>query len=457
MKGNPVRDHSLYQLSDALKDFLAIPLLILLAFVGLSFVLHALDKSTPAWLLPLKRSIGQYIFKSSDATGTFLEVVAGGLFTQASIIISMLLLTLQQTATSMGNMIYDQFLHRYRNQFYTGYIVGSLMMVILLKTTIDQDFNPVLSAGVALLVTFFALVLLVWFLYSIIEQMRPEMVIDTIRERTIRARRQQRKFLARTRASSRIDHPVQAVLTLERTGFLTQIDWKKLEKCLVGCGAEVEVIFRANVGDYIASRTPVLEVKALEPHEARQLAGRLGAALTVEKVRTVRQDADYGLKQLEMIAWTDSSTARHNPEVGLLAVNALRDLLSRWAREMPEGKKEDGLLPVVYAEDSAAEVLNVYESLFVVAAESQQHQIAAALASSLAAGYPHLSPTLQSHADRVVCCAIATLRKQTFTHELAVALADLVAALQDAERAGTAAALRSAREELAASLGHLKH
>jgi hypothetical protein len=374
----------------------------------------------------------------------------------------MLLLVLQQTAGNMGNMVYDQFLTRRRNQVYAGFIVGGAVLPIFLRGTVSDTFNPVLGAAFTLLVTVLALAGLLWFLYMTIDQMRPSTVVNDIAEKTGKARQRYRRFIGRTRHTSLSDAPVRAVLRARRPGYLTDIDLEVVEDSLRDQPENVEIINKVRIGSYISYDDPVAEIKARRQEDGRRVAEGLGEAYYVEQRRQLDNDPSFGLKQLEMIAWTEASTAKQNPETTLMVIRVLRDLISRWALDAGEGDgrspRASGESPValVYDDGVLLDALDVLESVAVVSSESLQHQVFAEVLDGLTVIYGRLpEEQLQRRTDDLVRRALSAMGDHVMTRDLERAIERLSRELRLANHEETARTLMGAGGKLGASIGEL--
>ena len=456
--GDRSSNSKLFQARQALKEFLGIPFAMLLGALLLGVGLYALDRNSPSWLLSLRDTVGRHLFRTSDATGAFLGVVGGGLFTQTSIVITMLLLVLQQTASVMGNFVYDQFLRRHRNQVYAGYVLGLLLLTMLLRTTVSDDHNPILGGLVVLILVFISLALLVWFLFSTIEQMRPETIVDTIHDKVQDVKEKEQALLRRFRAEPQLERLPQVTLQAKTQGYVGQIDFDAIETCLEDYShRDTEIIFRVRTGDYIAYRAPLADIKAGSPEAAEELAQCVGHALRFLRERTMDQDASYGIKQLESIAWTEISTAKDNFETGLMIVHTLRSLIARWAAKETEETDNTDRLPVVYTYDLQLDVIDALESLAIVSSESMQHQVFSEVIHALASVYRWLPEYLKRRADKLLQRAVSAMGDHVLTQDIDDALSELIDALRDEAHYETAQMVQKARSELAASLGKLSN
>ena len=223
---------------------------------------------------------------------------------------------------------------------------------------------------------------------------------------------------------------------------------------------------RIIINDIHASTLRARDCTVLRPAQARpRYSGvvrlRAGERLLVPRPRAVgrtfnfatrkrdiQQDPAYGLEQLEMLAWTEISSAKQNPEVGVRAIHSLRDLLSRWMIEDVEVEDEDPL-PMVYVDDLVRGGLDVLESLGAAALESQQHQVLAEVLRTVNLLFDRLTPDLRDRAEELVLRLLGYLDKQFLTRELDIALFQVALTMEMLGEVETAEAIRDAREEQA--------
>lgn len=449
VQGVDREDDPWYQLRQSLDEFLAVPLVMFVGAIGLGLGVLALERANPAWLRPVRTTIGRYFFSTSGTTEAFLGAVSGGVITMTSIIFSMLLIMLQQSANNMGNMIYDQFLNRHGNQFYVGLIVGSVILTLIQSAAVSDTFNPILGATVVTIVVFLALAMLVYFLYSAINQMRPEYVVGSIKEETLQARKEYRAFLKRTRRERRLAQGSAVNVHTSTSGYLRKIDLDYVAAVLRDAPAEeVEIRVLKALGAYIAYVDCVAEVAGVSRREAQQVAQRLGRAFHFAGQRAIGGDPAFGLQQLEMVAWTEISSAKQNPETGLMVGEALGDLLARWIEEEQEmgAPPETEPLPVVYKDGVLDDLLGTFESLAIVSAESKQQQNYAEILREISPLLARMSPDLLEKTEATIERILPALDQHMLVRKLDRALLRLIGALEALGRKETAARVYEARQ-----------
>jgi hypothetical protein len=222
----------------------------------------------------------------------------------------------------------------------------------------------------------------------------------------------------------------------------------------------VEVVVLASIGDFVAFGAPIAEIRTLRPEpDLTALQAAIRDAVVLEEQRDLDADPAFGVEELVTIGWTSISTAKSNPDSGLLTIWHLRDLLARWLAtdggfSTAEVNGEVEAPPVVYTDRLPQQLLQGFESLAVVASESMQHQSLAELYSTFAALFRLLPPVLRRQAADMLERSLSGLGDHILTSDLEAALADLVDALA-VDDVQCSRAIKSAREKLSLSVGIL--
>ena len=444
----------------AFSDFLAIPTVTVLGFVVLAVGVYVLERRTVSWLEPARSFLKHHLITDPNTTNTLLGTIAGAIITVTSITFSLLLLTVQQSASALTNQVLDQFLHRRLNQLYFGIFVGVSLYALVTLATNDTKVTPVFGAAVGLLLMAIALIVLVMLVYSTLNQMRSERIIGSIHDAAIRARERQRVILARTRRQPQLTSaPASCPVRAETNGFVTGLDLDVIGKATTKARRNAEVSLRVVLGDYVCVDDLLAVVAADTDSAAREIAHVTARAISVERQRSYTGDPGYGVTQLATLGWTAISTAKSNPIPGLSSIRTLRDLLIRWCTEESDGsarnKRAKDKVPVVYHDRTVEEILDAFESLLVVSSESMQHQCAAELLHSIANVFTRLPAALQPRAERAVMTSLSTLGEQVLTSDLDAALSEVIETFRDAGRTAAATTVERARAKLNDTVGVL--
>ncbi len=406
-------------------EFLLTPLLTVLGFVALAFGSVAVDSSSSEWS-PGVRGLFLRLFPHDNLI-KMLSVIAPGLVTVTTLTLSALLVAISHTSTSVGPVVFDQFLRRRANQAYFGYVAGCAVYTYLVMAVSRPEWA---GAGALLAVALAAgaLILLVFMAYLMIDQMRPTSVVRSIQNLAFQARVRQMPLLARSRTRSLVDAEAVPVTTRE-TGYVIDISTARLEALLATTGEAVEVAFQVRIGDLLAYGDTVAKIRGGTSEQRDRVADSVLACVTIDRARNADVDPDHAIEQLGNVAWAATST-RQNPDVALAAVGALRDLSARWsAAGVPDAGVYGGPLPVVYEDAVQRRIVAALIDLVVVSTSSRQHQTCAVALSTLADILPQLPEEDKDVAVRSLQRALPATLSHVASVELGRGLAKLRAAL----------------------------
>jgi len=361
-------------------EFAAVPLLVILGFCALAAVSIIADQTNSVGVLNTARVAAGHVV-GKQAASTALQAIATGLVTVASITFSVLLLAVQQTASSLSPVVLDQFIRRRSNQAFLGFFVGLALFAYVVMAAVQDSTPPILGATLGTLLTVVAVLVLLLLVYSTVAQMRPANVVRVIHDRTLVARREEERTVASTRRRSTSGHPVAALCRAKVTGYLTHIDLNPMQRAL-STAEDAEICLHVTLGQHVSYGATLATVRDRDINRAEAIARQVVAALTVSAQRDLAHDPTTGIDQLGNIAWTSGSSAKHNPEIAREALNALEDIAARWLADKPASMPSQDLpepLAIVYREGDLDRLLDVFYSMLIAAHESQQHTFAAAV------------------------------------------------------------------------------
>lgn len=434
--------------------FLAVPVSLMAAFILLAITSYALDSTNPAPLRPVHRFFEVHFLGHADSTASLLSTVAGAVITVTSITFSLLLLAVQQSASSLSHQVIDQFLRRRINQVSFGFFVGVALFALITLATTTSEFNPVYGAVLALILIAAALALLLILLYTTIDQMRPQQIISAIHDHTLAARRSQMRLIQTTRREQALAGTGDVAVRAPDTGFLVAIDTGAIDAALNAADGVAEVVFAASIGTYLGYHDVFAHIHTGSPADADRLRGAVAGAIRQEREREIQRDPAFGIEQLLSIGWTTGSTSKQNPAPAILAVLSLRDLLSRWSED-EEPETPARVLPIVYPDSVPSALLQAFESMAIVASESMQDQLFAVVAESLAMMFGRMSVESRQLAEEMILRVLSAAGEFVPSTRLDSSLSALSAALMDAGRSEAAGAVTVAQSQLRESIGHL--
>ena len=354
----------------AMHEYALVPLLVILVLCALAAVSIIGDQSQAAAFTAVRGSLKHYVGKS--AASATLGAVATGLVTVTSITFSVLLLAVQQTASNLSPVVFDQFIRRRTNQLYLGFFVGLALYSYLVMAAVQDGTPPIIGAFVATVLTVLALGCLLFLVYSTIDQMRPDNVMRHLHDRAIRAHDREGVLVARTRRAPESEAPVNAECRAHTFGYVESIDLEAVLEALGEAGGEDgEVEFVVCVGDEVVVGDRLAVIRHPDRGAAERVAADMAKAVPISAHPDIDFDPSTALRDISNIAWTSGSTSKHNPAIAAQALHALLDLGSRWLAE--EARTGDDPVAVVYRDCDTHELLDAFYSMVVVAGESRQH------------------------------------------------------------------------------------
>ena len=355
----------------AFSEFLTVPLAMLFAAIVFAAFTLYLDRADVTWLAVGRQYLSLHLFQTAQGTASLLGTLLSGMLTLISITFSVLLLAVQQTASTLSNQVYDQFLRRRFNQVYFGYSVGLAVYTLLVLAAVGRTFNPVYSASCLVVLSIGGLVLLILLIYGAVYQMRPEVIIQAMHDHTLRARERQQTLIRRTLRETRSPYKKKAEVTAEQDGFLADVNIDTLQDA--GSG-KIEIEIVVPIGTYAACGDLLAVIRAASPDAARSVVPAVRQALRLEHDRDLSRDPAWGIVELENIAWTTASSAKSTPEPPRLVINALRDLLTRWS-EQKCARGAEFPLPIVYHDNVERQALDALATIAIGAKESLQNVV----------------------------------------------------------------------------------
>jgi uncharacterized membrane protein len=317
-------------------------------------------------------------------------------------------------------------MRRRNNQFYFGFFVGLGAYALLTSATANHDFNPVWGAALTVAMSVFAVLLLLGLVYSAVNQMRPVVIVESIHDHLIESRvRLLNNIVNRTRREPALDAPVVRSVVSEETGFVMKLDIDRIQRRIDAVGSPCEVELAVSIGSFVAYGDRLADIRTERDCDVSRLAKTIERSVHRTRQRDIDDvDAAYGLDQLETIGWTSTSGAQHNPQAARLVVGSLRDIMARIAVEGEEECAEPDT-DIVYRDAFPNTLMETIESIAVITAESQQHQVATDIIDAIDSVLERLTPSYRERAMSLLMRTLPALSSHPPTARLESAMGRL--------------------------------
>ena len=351
---------------DELRDSLwLVPTLTVLIAVVLPPLLAELEP-LPTWLPP------DLVFGGTpDGARAILSQLAGATITVLALVFSLTVVALQMAASQFTPRLLRTFLRSRRVQVVMSGMVGSAVFSVGVLRLVRSEgegidaFVPRLAVTAALVLSFVAVGLLLYFIHYVTQHLR----VDVVMHEIVTFSTQQLAVVPGDRETipDRLapDPPAGAVpVWARRDGFLQRVDIDRLAE--VARAAGVRLRLRPTLGDWVTKGTTLAWGWGNEddtgPGDREGLSALVHRHVYLGVDRTESTDLAFGLRQLQDVATRALSPGINDPTTAALAVTQMSSVLCRYAAH-PLGddvvEDEDGQVRVAAPRPGFAALLEL--------------------------------------------------------------------------------------------------
>lgn len=305
------------------------PLWVILSLALVAIVLPRWEAARMA-VDPRFAAFEAWLALEPGAAQVVLGTLAGSLMTVVSVVYSILLVALSLASMQFSTRILAGFMRDRTSQNTLGLLLGSFVFALLTLRAVrlDPPFVPGVAVSVAIGLAVSSLLALVWFIHHIVQSIQANHLVDRLAAQT--------EPVIDEVFPPAVDVPVPAPpvqagaarVPATTSGYVQLVDVERLLGVAAQAGAEIHLL-RA-MGRFAPAGAPLFAVSpaaALTP----AVADALRAALDLGPVRTLQQDAEWGLRQIVDIALKALSPAVNDPSTAATCLDHLTRLLIRAA------------------------------------------------------------------------------------------------------------------------------
>lgn len=435
------------------REFLKVPAFIIIGFLVVCAAANIIDHEKFVSLNSLTDFLKNTIFNAPKATSALMGTIASSIITVTSLSVTLLLIVVQQTASTMSTEVFDQFLRSRHNQTYFGFFVGLSLYSLIVLATVNDNFNPVFSASLAMVFIGVALFLLIILIYTTINDMRPVSIINSIYDLTLKARKKQMHFIRKTRREAIYEGPCKISIQIKEHGYITRINFDRIYTAIKKAKAEVEVVLKVSIGEYVTFQDEIAFVTSENEADGKTVSNVVRKFINIDEKNDIGSDPFGGIVEMETIGWTSISTAKSNPAPGLITIRFLCNLLLRWSYINDEPDKN--IYPIVYVDNVVPRLMDTFTTLMVAASESMQHQNFIEILHTFIKVYDRLSPENKSRAADIILRLLSAMGDFVLTAPLEAELNKLIKILSEDGSVEIANAVEAAKNKLKQTIGKL--
>ncbi len=336
-------------------SFWFLPTLILAASIFLAVGLIEVDTIvSKQWTEHWPRVFGA---GAAGARG-MLSTIAGSMMTVVGVTFSMTLVTLALASSQYTSRVLRNFMRDRITQIVLGIFAGIFTYCLIVLRTIrggdEAGFVPNLAVSVGVVLAIGGIGVLIFFIHHIASSIQASSIIASVADETLLA--VVRLFPEKLGQGLDDDEEDQASLPLAdrhwqavpvcKNGYIQSVD----NAAFLRLAREHQTIVRMEhgIGEFVVQDTPLASL-ALDSPPDKEIIADLQSAYSINRYRTVEQDAGFGIRQLVDIALRALSSGVNDTTTAVTCLDYLTAILARLAsRNIPPSHRyEKGQLRVI--------------------------------------------------------------------------------------------------------------
>ncbi len=297
----------------------------------------------------------------ADGSRGMLTAIASSMITVAGVAFSITIVALSLASTQYTPRVLRNFMADRTNQLVLGFFVGIFTYCLVVLRTIrggdEGRFIPSLAVAFGFVLALVGVGVLILFIHHIATSIQASHVISSVAAETRRS--VERLFPEELGEGADEDETCapegwdeagaawREVPAL-KTGYIQDVDADALLRFARTRGVVVRM--ERGVGEFVAEGSALVSLSATDVLD-EQAAAELNAVFSINHVRTVEQDAAFGIRQLVDIALKALSPGVNDTTTAATCVDYLSSTLSALARRRVEShyRTEGGELRVIAA------------------------------------------------------------------------------------------------------------
>ena len=294
----------------------------------------------------------------AEGSRGMLSAIATSMITVAGVVFSITIVALSLAASQYSPRVLRHFMADRTTQVVLGTFVSIYVYCLIVLRTIRSPgeegggYVPSVAVFGGVVIAFVGVGLLIYFIHHVATSIQVSAIVGRIAEETLAAiDRLYPEPLGEPGPGDGDEPPepvppVRSTIRAPRTGNIVSIDAPALLELAVDHDTLLRIV--PCIGDFIVEGEPLVEVCARRD-PPKELCEALPALFTIERQRTIHQDAPYGVQQLVDIALKALSPGIHDPTTAIACIDQIGALLVQLSRQRIEGpwRCVDGRLRVV--------------------------------------------------------------------------------------------------------------
>lgn len=267
----------------------------------------------------------------AEGSRGMLTAIAGSMITVAGVTFSITIVALAQAASQYSSRILRNFMRDRANQSVLGIFLGIFVYCLLVLRSIrggdEGEFVPSLSVLGGVVLALLGIGVLIYFIHHAAASLQASNVIAAAAHETFNtidhlfpALNPEPETELTADTARWLERQRQIVIPAPKSGYLQSYD----EDALVDLACEREVVLRLHqsVGEFVVFDTPFVTVYTNAPLDEDMVA-EVYDAFGINALRTIEQDAGFGIRQIVDIALKALSPGVNDTTTALTSIDYL--------------------------------------------------------------------------------------------------------------------------------------
>ena len=307
------------------------PAMMVLLYLAVAVGMIWFDLSGPG--LKLKEQMGWMSLKVASAARAIISTIAAGIITLTVFSFSMVMIVLNQAASQLSNRLLDRMIGNRFQQLVLGAYIGTIVYALLLLSTIREHDTgssvPALSTYLLILAAIVDIILFIYFLHFITQEVKYDVIIAKIHSETFDSMRHQCPLDHEPEYAPLPALPFEVLTT--SAGVYEDFEPKGLLAFCEKNDLSVQLIHLP--GTFLLKGVAVVST---ERPISKDLQEELLKLIPLSKIESVDANFAFGFRQLTEIAMKALSPGINDPGTAMLSLRALFQLFTFRLEHHPE-------------------------------------------------------------------------------------------------------------------------
>lgn len=316
-----------------------LPMLIVLASGVLAVVFIELDARLS---LKLLTNFPRLFGASAAGSRGMLSSIASSMITVAGVTFSITIVALSQASSQYSSRILRNFMRDRGNQAVLGVFLGVFTYCLLVLRAIrggdESEFVPSLSVFGALILALVGIGFLIFFIHHAASLLQASNVIAAAAHETVQTVDRlfpeslddnRSESEAKPDTNSRREHGRHTIVRSTKTGYVQSHDEKTFFQ--LACSSQSVFVMHAGVGEFAVYDTPLVSVYSSSSLNEK-LVKRIQDTFSINSLRTIEQDAGFGIRQIVDIALKALSPGVNDTTTAVTCIDYLTAINLRLAK-----------------------------------------------------------------------------------------------------------------------------